>query len=210
MVDKWDLEAELLELEKPLLERSRLERKVFAGEGSTHSREAQSLHLGMLDDKAVRSVAARLWKSSVISGECKLMPKRTSGNGYYPMSVTIDGKTRYRSAHRLAYLLYKGPIPAGALVRHTCHNPRCVNPAHLLLGSHQDNKNDCVEALRHTRHERNPKAKLYWPEVEAIRARYARKGISMRALGDEYGVSPAAISDIISRKTWRPDSKSHP
>lgn len=34
-------------------------------------------------------------------------------------------------AHRLAYTLVIGPIPAGYEVHHTCGNRLCINPAHL-------------------------------------------------------------------------------
>jgi hypothetical protein len=46
------------------------------------------------------------------------------------------GKIR---AHRLSYLLFKGPIADGLVVDHICENTLCVNPAHLEAVSGVDN-----------------------------------------------------------------------
>jgi HNH endonuclease len=48
-------------------------------------------------------------------------------NGY---ARTYDGgKTDW--AHRVYYRRYRGPIPDGLEIDHTCTNPPCVNPDHL-------------------------------------------------------------------------------
>lgn len=51
-------------------------------------------------------------------------------------------------AHRVAWEIVNGPIPAGLLIRHMCHNPRCVNHAHLLTGTHADNNRDMMSSGR--------------------------------------------------------------
>lgn len=49
---------------------------------------------------------------------------------------------RTKRAHRVSYELFVGPIPTGKLIRHSCHNPPCVNPDHLKPGTHLENMKD--------------------------------------------------------------------
>jgi hypothetical protein len=55
------------------------------------------------------------------------------------------------TAHRVSYRLAHGDIPAGLLVRHRCDNAACVNPAHLVLGTVQQNNADRLERGRYVR-----------------------------------------------------------
>lgn len=107
-------------------------------------------------------------------------------------------------AHRVAYVQANGQIPDGALVRHTCDDPACVNPRHLVLGTPADNSADMVERGRFADQsgEKNGRAKLDWAKVDEIRARL-EAGESQRALAEEFGVSQPHLSDIKLGRTWQ-------
>lgn len=50
-------------------------------------------------------------------------------------------------AHRLA-VVFDGRDPKDMVVMHSCDNPCCVNPSHLLIGTHGDNMQDKVNKGR--------------------------------------------------------------
>src|SRR5689334_11300328 len=49
-----------------------------------------------------------------------------------------------KRAHRFAFILTKGIIKNGCILRHICDNKSCVNPTHLLEGTVKDNTLDMV------------------------------------------------------------------
>ena len=51
-------------------------------------------------------------------------------------------------AHRISYVIHKGPIPKGMEICHSCDNPICTNPSHLWCGTQLDNIADCVSKKR--------------------------------------------------------------
>lgn len=72
-------------------------------------------------------------------GNCDL-----SGYGYH----ILKRGGRPIKCHRIAFALANGPIPPGLFVRHTCDNPPCVRPDHLLLGTAADNTQDAMARRR--------------------------------------------------------------
>lgn len=58
----------------------------------------------------------------------------------------LNGK--YIKAHRFSYQLHHGDIPSKLVVRHTCDNPKCSNPSHLILGTQADNIQDLLDRKR--------------------------------------------------------------
>lgn len=85
------------------------------------------------------------WSSKVeVTPGCWLWKGSKYRNGYGHFRRKIKDKWVMFKAHRYSYERYKGPIPEGHLVRHTCNIPNCVNPAHLLTGTHKDNVMDAI------------------------------------------------------------------
>ena len=119
-----------------------------------------------------------------------------------------------QETHRLSYILFKGPIPTGAQILHSCDNPPCVNPNHLRIGTPQDNVNDREKRGR-SRHPvgiEHGRAKLTEKQVAEIRASYVPnlkpiKGKiqigSQQFLANKYGVTKRAIRLILRNISYR-------
>lgn len=133
-------------------------------------------------------------------------------NGYGRISAAGTKQPTLR-AHRVAWELKNGAIPAGLLVLHRCDNPPCVNPAHLFLGTTADNNADMMKKGRHVsgpaldpskmaRGSAHGLAKLTEDAVRYIREA-AEHGAPATILCLRFGVSPDAVRRVITRKTWR-------
>jgi len=116
---------------------------------------------------------------------------------------------RQHVAHRVAWEIANGPVPAGQIVRHRCDNPQCIEPAHLELGTQADNMQDMISRRRFDRTgERNNSARLTWPVVRALRAA-STAGASVKQLAAEYGVCKSQVRNIISGHHWKENDSAH-
>lgn len=73
---------------------------------------------------------------------------RTNPNGSPSFGVVTHPGSRSERSHRFSYKKYKGPIPEGLHVLHSCDNQPCTNPKHLFLGTHFDNMQDMINKGR--------------------------------------------------------------
>lgn len=93
-------------------------------------------------------------------------------------------------AHRASYTVFKGEIPNGMCVCHSCDVPLCINPDHLWLGTYSQNVQDMINKKRYRY---NPRKKLSDDQVERIRSSLAA-GKVHREIAEEFGVSQSYIS----------------
>ena len=77
----------------------------------------------------------RFWAKVEKTETCWNWTAADDGYGYGAVGVG----PHVRKAHRVAYELTRGEIPAGMLIDHKCHNRRCVNPDHLQVATSKEN-----------------------------------------------------------------------
>jgi hypothetical protein len=141
------------------------------------------------------TLADRLLARSIQQGSCRLWTGNKYHDGYGKMSW--QGKTD--RAHRLAWRAWRGPIPQGLNVLHTCDTPLCIEPTHLFLGSHADNVADKMRKGRHPRNVTFGHRILTEAQARAVfKARGRQVDIAAK-----YGVTQAAVSKIKRKATWK-------
>ena len=118
--------------------------------------------------------------------------KRGHSKGGYGLK---QFKGSFQGAHRVSWQIHNGPIPKGLSVLHCCDVKLCVNPQHLFLGTQKDNVRDAVK-------KRRTWSKLTPEDVKKIRI-LRKRGETLQAIGDKYGVVKQCIAYVVNRKWWR-------
>lgn len=121
-------------------------------------------------------------------------------SGYGVMWVPALG--RNEGAHRISWFLANGHWPAhGLWVLHRCDVRACVNPAHLFLGTVQDNNADMMAKGRHGYGfgEASRKSRLTEGQVRQLR----KMSGTDRALAKRFGVGKTAINNARYGRSWR-------
>ncbi len=128
---------------------------------------------------------------------CHICTSHGASKGY-PF-ISLNGKKIAMS--RYVYIKTWGDIPTGLLIRHTCDNRGCINPAHLLLGTYADNSRDMTERNRQAKGSKINTAKLTRTDVEQI-LKYPHT-VSNAEIAKKYNVNALNISRIRNGVIWK-------
>lgn len=77
-----------------------------------------------------------------IENECWQWIGKINNAGYGEFVEGINGKKIIHLSHRKSYEIFKGEIPKGLCVCHSCDNKKCCNPEHLWVGTQKENIQD--------------------------------------------------------------------
>lgn len=150
-----------------------------------------------IDDLSPDDVAAtkaRLLSRTVTINGCWEWQGAKNKKGYG--SVSVGGVVVL--AHRLSYRVHFGPL-GDNLVCHRCDNPKCVNPAHLFLGTASDNVRDM---RRKGREPENPTRKISAADARSMREKYAVGTHGATKLAKEYGLAREYVHAILRGDYW--------
>lgn len=144
----------------------------------------------------------------VKTDNCWLWIGSTYRFGYGHFRRKINGKWIMYKAHRYSYEYFKGQIPKGMLICHTCDNPACVNPNHLYSGTHKDNVDDMFSRNRKSRLIRNPKHNLLSMEIarEIRKLKSDKPAILLREISVMFSTSLTQVSRILNNKIWQEEN----
>lgn len=123
--------------------------------------------------------------------------------GYsHPIHSPHARKHKKTRAHQLSYICWVGNIPKDMCVLHKCDNRKCINPEHLFIGSHEDNRLDMMKKNRQNAlsGEDRPNAKL-----TEYKVRYIRKNKNIKTcfeLAKELNVDSSLICKVWRKAIW--------
>jgi hypothetical protein len=113
----------------------------------------------------------------------------------------------HMTASRAVWMAAHGD-PGEDDVLHTCNGGSgesgCINIRHLYLGDASDNAQDRGQSQRQVWGEKHHKHVLTEETAAEVLRRYKPRDLvnSGKALAAEFGVTPSAISSLVTGKTW--------
>lgn len=160
--------------------------------GSHYLQFWKGKELTPLDASRVVPLEDRFWRHVQKTDSCWLWTGKSCSQGGHGHFKRHDGTST--TIHRISWEIHNGPIPAGLWVLHNCpggDNPRCVNPAHLWLGTPKDNSQDMLK-------KGGGRRLLTNDQIIEIRSRYAAGGVTQSALASDFSVSKRIIWCVVS------------
>jgi hypothetical protein len=108
-------------------------------------------------------------------------------------------RSKIMLAHRWSYEHHKEKIPVDNVVRHTCDNPSCCNPLHLITGTQGENIQDAYDRKRRIHPWKISKETLY--KIYDLK----EKGLMNKQIAAELFISRQVVSKYLNFKKEVPE-----
>lgn len=123
---------------------------------------------------------------------CWLWTASVTNRGYGELMIRHTQRCAY--AHRVSFALYNGLLPDDVEVRHTCDVPCCVNPSHLIVGTHADNMQDMARRGRSRFGRCFPDEQTLSDDAVMYIVRDPRR--PFRVIAADFGVTPQYVGQL--------------
>jgi hypothetical protein len=159
----------------------------------------------VLKEKSMRTKSNEFirWSSKVNKTEDCWLWEGTTHRRYGAFRRFVDGKWTMFKAHRYAYEYFIGEIPPKMFVCHKCDNPKCVNPAHLWLGTAQENVTDKMQKGRHIVGLKTKGTNLNMEIAQQIRECFKTKNLKYPEIAKMFNTNTSQVCRIIKNQIWK-------
>ena len=144
------------------------------------------------------------------------LKSRPNRNGYHVVCLYANGLKKWVTVHGLVAKTFLGPRPLNFTVNHKNGNKDDNSLSNLEYVSLSDNiKHAYRTGLKSISEERKKVLKSYRmgekppnraltdEQAKSIIEEYGRGGISMKALGEKWGISASAVCLMFNKKTYK-------
>lgn len=156
----------------------------------------------------------RFWSKINIKGPEECWEWKESKHKFGYGQFWLNSLGRVCGAHVFAYETTYGKLQKGLCVRHTCDNPPCCNPNHLLAGTIYDNNQDRKirgrgksglkdHPEKSSKWENHRLSKFTNEEVETIRKLVSAGEETYSSLAKKFNVTYQCIWLIVKERNWK-------